>query len=518
MASSSGKPTAVHFSLIFFVMTTIIAGVVAYLMYRQYDELAARTATESENLRKQTEVARNRDDDVQKFKTRSGHQFADVGNEDTANTVIWALANDIRTYGGYPPATPAAQLPTVHDAFIEMRRQIDQLQSDYNRAMADVQGRDETIADLRDVYQKMVDEANTGRKAAEDVRTAVQASADERMQAAEAKFNEVQAELAAVRAELVQTTEEKDKQIALLQKETKDLITINERIKEKLDGVQQYSFEVADGEIRWVDHTSRLVWINVGSADNLSKGTTFSVYSKGHSGIGRGTEDIKGAIEVTMIKGPHLAEARLIDNDIYRPMAPGDPIYTPLWSPGRTETFAIVGFIDVDGDGKSDRALLNEFVATTGARFSVQIDDEGNRLPDENATITEQTKFFVVADLPDPSTTSDANEKKLYGQILAEHSKLEKEARQQGVRKVSLGDFLAYIGYKHQRRLWRPGDGTPYTLKSGSQSTTVDEVFNQRESSASGQTSGLYSRSKRLKPETSSGQTSKVFRGGSYGK
>ena len=42
MASSSGKPTAVHFSLIFFVMTTIIASVVAYLMYKDYSETDIR--------------------------------------------------------------------------------------------------------------------------------------------------------------------------------------------------------------------------------------------------------------------------------------------------------------------------------------------------------------------------------------------------------------------------------------------------------------------------------------------
>ena len=126
--------------------------------------------------------------------------------------------------------------------------------------------------------------------------------------------------------------------------------------------------------------------------------------------------------------------------------------------------------------------------------------------------ITVQTKFFVVAELPDPSTTADADEKKLYGTILKHFSGMQKQARQQAVRKVSLGDFLSYIGYKPQRRLYRPGDGTPFKLKSGSHSTATDESIGNRESS--GQTSGAYSRSKRLKQPKSSGQTSKVFRGG----
>jgi hypothetical protein len=193
-------------------------------------------------------------------------------------------------------------------------------------------------------------------------------------------------------------------------------------------------------------------------------------------------------------------------------MSQGDPIYTPLWSPGRTEFFSFAGFIDLDGDGHSDRELLHELIGAAGGKIDNEVDDEGNR---KGERITVQTKFLVVGRLPDPSLTADAEEKDTYFQILKHFEDMESEARRQGVRQINLGDFLSFIGYKPSQRLWHPGEGSPYKLKSGSRSTSVRATIGNRESS--GRTAGVYSRSKRLKQPTSSGQTSGAFRGGSRG-
>ena len=48
--------------------------------------------------------------------------------------------------------------------------------------------------------------------------------------------------------------------------------------------------EVPTGYIRYVDSTNRLVYINLGSADKLPLRTTFAVYAKSNSGVGRGKE------------------------------------------------------------------------------------------------------------------------------------------------------------------------------------------------------------------------------------
>ena len=74
------------------------------------------------------------------------------------------------------------------------------------------------------------------------------------------------------------------------------------------------------------------------------------------------------------------------------------------------------------------------------------------------------------------------------------------------MRVVSLGDFLSYIGYKSQRRLFVPGSDVPYKLKSGSRSAAVDETTGTHKSS--GTTSEAYTNSsnkKSAKPKTFSG-------------
>jgi hypothetical protein len=84
------------------------------------------------------------------------------------------------------------------------------------------------------------------------------------------------------------------------------------------------------------------------------------------------------------------------------------------------------------------------------------------------------------------------------------------EARQRGVRLVNLDDFLAYIGYVPKRRLFLPGDpNNRFNLKAGARSASIEEPMGDRTSS--GQVSGAYSRNRRLKQPSASGQTSKLF-------
>jgi len=319
-------------------------------------------------------------------------------------------------------------------------------------------------------------------------------------------------ELEQVKVEFAAADEAHEKEAQKLQQDKKFLVDANDRLREKLDEATNVSFEQPDGVIRTVDNTTGLVWINRGSADSLSKRITFSVYTKGHHGVARGGEDIKGAIEVTRIIGAHLAEARILSDDIFAPITPGDPIYTPLWSPGRKQIFSFAGLMDLDQDKVSDRKLLRELVAAAGAEIDNEIDDEGNRTGDG---ITINTKFLVIGEMPDPSEEVNLDEKARMSKILEEFKRLREEARRQGVRVVNLNDFLSFIGYKPQRRTWVPGMKIPWNLSAGAHSASLKSKVGDR--SSSGQVSGAYTRSKRLLQQKSSGQTSRLFRGGAKG-
>jgi len=340
-------------------------------------------------------------------------------------------------------------------------------------------------------------------------------------------------DIAELRKAITTTQQQADEEREAAQKKIKDyeqrvasLTVINKKLNSELDEKTRVSFEVPDGEVRWVDHLGKRVWINLGEADGLKPRTTFSVYKKSHSGVGRGTEkgqiggeDIKGAIEITRVLEANLSEARIVNEDIYSPISKGDPIYSPLWSSGRGEAFSIVGIMDLDGDGKDDRDLLNEAVATAGAVIDNDVDEKGilrvdGKIPDDGKSrITEKTKFLVIGKIPEIADTADPDEIATIQKILGLRKDLEDAARERGVRVLSLGDFVSYIGYVPRSRLFIPGNDAPYKLKSGSASASVGETIGGNRKS-SGNTSAAYSGDKAMKSKNtgSSGATSKVFR------
>ena len=114
------------------------------------------------------------------------------------------------------------------------------------------------------------------------------------------------------------------------------------------------------------------------------------------------------------------------------------------------------------------------------------------------------TKFLVIGQIPDITLAAKDEDKERITRILEKLKQLKGEAQQQGVRIVNLNDFLSWIGYQPQRRLYVPGtDQGGYPLKSGQRPAPVDKV--------SGQVSGAINGNKRIKPATSSNAVSPVF-------
>ncbi|MCA9116271.1 MAG: hypothetical protein KDA79_14395 [Planctomycetaceae bacterium] len=502
MASSSGKPTAVHFALIFFVMLSVITSVVAYMMYGSYETASANADKAVKERDAQKSAWQQAYDEVGALKKLVGHEHENVGaGTNDPNTVHGAAQADFQRFGG----AVAGGVANYSTLLQRLRTELDNVTTERDALQADLNDHKTRILALEGQYEARVAEFQQRTGSAETDLRSVVTDKEEAVASKDTRIRELENALSQVRLELSQEREASAVTLKEKNREIDGLVSINDLIREKLEQATMTSFEVEDGELRWVDHNAGLIWINLGSADKLPKRATFSVYNKGHHGVGRGPEDIKGSIEVTRVIGPHLSEARILTDDIYQPMAPGDPIYTPLWSPGRSEAFSIIGLIDLDGDKKSDRPQFHDLVAAAGATIDNEVDENGNRTGDG---IAHRTKFLIVAEIPDPSQVAH-NDRPAAEKISREFSALRKEARLQGVRIISLSDFLAHIGYKPQQRIWRPGEEIPWKLKAGSQSTSVNQTLGNRESS--GQTSGAYSRSKRLRQPTSSGQTSKVF-------
>lgn len=508
---ASSKNTGLTLTLVFFVITTLASSVWAIVMTQENQDKAATWQADQQKARDADQVAKATEQDIITLKKMIGHDFQQVGTPDSDpndESVVNALRNDINKYAGdLQEETVQATLQNMHARMVELTEQLAQKQAAYDELQVRLAQLDKTQQDLRN-------EIEVARKAAEELN---QKNTEVRLAQLEAKddlIREKQNEVSAAEGR----AEEAAQKLADLEAETSqrinDLRAQVRKTAEELQEIKKVSFEHPDGMVVQTSRDKRKVYINLGSSDKLPTRMTFSVYKKDHSGVARTQDDIKGKIEITRIIDSHMAEARVVDANLFLPITAGDPIYTPLWSPGRTEKMAIVGFIDLDGDGRSDREDLRELIKAAGASVVAEIQDDGTTVP-ENADfhklIDTHVKFVILGEMPDPSSTSIPEEQQQIQKVLAHFNEMREAANDNGVRLVSLNDFLSFIGYKAERRLWRPGDKRGYTLKNGSRSAAVDQTISRLGDGSAGQTAGKYSRHPLLKSRTSTDQTSKRY-------
>lgn len=225
-----------------------------------------------------------------------------------------------------------------------------------------------------------------------------------------------------------------------------------------------------DGEVTRVNPAARTVWVNVGSYDRLPKNLTFSVQAQG---IPAGSEmKPKAKIEVIELLAPHLAECRIIEDDLRTPILVGDNIFTRLWDPGQRTRFAFAGKIDIDGDGSDDMDRVRALVARAGGQIDAEV--VNGELKGE---LTIETRFLVLGTVP-----ADKASAGIYNELL-------EKAKNLGVQRVPKDVFFDQIGYKPEvgqtvqfgggssqnlRPTEKPDGGAP--VSTG----TVSGAFNKR--------------------------------------
>ncbi len=507
MAAAANKPGAIHYSLILFVMLSVILGITTYMFYSESNNKNAEMAKLNDDNQKANKLYKTMEDQIQSLKNKIGIKFdqvEDLNNPQNQATVVKGLETELQTNGKDVAAA------TVFESLRKLREALDAASADRDSKAAKVASLEKEVLALRNQYQSQVDNYSQQTKDAERDKLAVIGDRDE-------KVNAKIQEIASIKAKLNAAVDERDQERESREKERKDLNSkiagLEIRIdilKDKIDNLEKLSFEAADGVIRRVEHNTNTVWINLGDADFLKPRMTFSVYAKENLGVGRGAEDIKGKIEVTRILEPHMAEARVIEEDLYRPMVSGDLIYTPIWSPGLIEKISVIGAIDLDGDGRSDREQFHQMMAVAGCVIDNEVDDNGDRTP-ETGKITVQTRFLVKGDVPELPDVTGEEAKAKVKKIQNHLTDMQKEARSNGVRVIKMNDFLAYIGYHTKRRTFLPGQNRPWNLKAGSASESTRESAGDR--SSNGNVSGAYSKGRQTPQNQSDGQNSKVFGG-----
>jgi hypothetical protein len=197
----------------------------------------------------------------------------------------------------------------------------------------------------------------------------------------------------------------------------------------------------------------QMPYISLGSADNLKKLVTFSIY--GRDIDGRPLKDPKGKLEVVRVVDEHMAQARITElrDERRDPVVRGDFLFNPAWNPNLKQHVAIIGTIDLTGEGRDNtqefiRALKRENVVVDAW---MDMKTLKLRKPDSDAPgeITRQTDMLILGKYPDFGSSAKADDPKTAqkNEALNKLSEVEKEAQKLGVRLVRLNAFLEMSGY-----------------------------------------------------------------------
>lgn len=284
----------------------------------------------------------------------------------------------------------------------------------------------------------------------------------EQLKQREDQIDELKTQLTTTQTEFSDFREVKEREVATL----KDEISLQRDTLKKLRAakfsLENLNFERPAGRLTFIDQHNLTAFVDIGSRDKLRVGTTFSVYSQNNSGVGlpQSDTDLKGKIVITEILGPALAKADIVDPKLGEPMAVGDPIYSPVFSPGRAMEIAVVGGLDFDGNPGSDREEFRRMVSANGASIVLEVNDEAKILgrdgeevtdADISTLISSNTRFVLVGDLGDEDT-QDTIQRELNNKIRIIKVRMEQSATDNGVYVLSLSRFLDYIGYS--RKAW----------------------------------------------------------------
>ncbi|MEN6458861.1 MAG: hypothetical protein ABFC63_08015 [Thermoguttaceae bacterium] len=457
--------------LIIFIGIAFTLGVTTYIGFHNYSDAAIKVkALTGDNSKLANDVS-NRDEDIKKLKGLIG-----VPATENMEGVRKLFDEDKTKFGAGYPEESLYYRPLLE----KLKKTIDERNNELKDVKQDVQK-------LQDQY-KVREEAKAPQlkkfeeerdKASKDL-----AAEQNKFKGERDRKNEEQAKLQAD-VQKIRDDAKKDKEVVIaelektktLNKKLQDLVEAQSLALQHITGSDK-RIEAASGKVIQTNQHDGTVWIDLGRADSLMRQVTFSVYPADLTNMT--VKNKKGSIEVTQILGDHLAEARVIDDSAKDPILPGDKIHTVLWSPGQQRHFALAGFMDLDGDGRSDLATVVNLIRSNGGVIDAFIPENGEDKNKVKGEITVNTNCLVVGIAP--------NEKGDLGQLAA-FSKMTRDASQLRIPTMQLGDLLQAMGWRNLSPVVRYGrDSNPNDFRAlpadGEQRTSTgshSDAFEKRE-------------------------------------
>ena len=453
---AKNESQGLQIALILFVMLTVVLAVTTFMYYRQVAE-AQKREDAAVAQKKSAEDAR---DAALYFNQYLKHILgaAPIPEAEFSQLLPSVLgdAEMAAIHAQYEKdmKTGEAKQRSYQTLFTNLLPEIQKLNSantdlntknaDLARERDDARTTEKARADLAESnYKTAKDEYDVNIKAETDKYNVAVTEKDAQL----ADFSKARADLTTQIAQNPKTISERDSNI-------RDLGNTIALQTKRIEELRDEPFESPDGQVTWVNQRSGTVWINLGLSDGLRRQTAFSVYQQDamnvatHTGPAKAGEEEttsrrmvderKGMIEVTRVIDQHLAEARIVEDFAADPILPGDQIFSPSWKPGRQTRFALVGFMDIDDDRRSDRDLIRNIITMNGGRIDAEVHDDGA----VEGELSAETRYLVRGVQPDGSDPK----------VLAAYSTINGQADELGVPKIELQELLEQMGYKTEVR------------------------------------------------------------------
>lgn len=475
-------------SLVVFVLMTLLLAVIAFLGYSGQDELmkSEKQAKELMKIAQDNE----RKEKVQKLLWKlagGGAEGDDKQNfEDVKNLQSKDIDAEVKKVKLLEwDAEKRAFAKTYPDEIAALKKDRDEERK--NRALEREEAKKIKDKLEREVLEKdaLVKEANKKRdEAIADVAkqiAAIKANYD----ATNKKFTDAIEKYTVDQQMIANLTKDSDllkADIVKLNGIIEKLTARKKELEQKVFADSMLNYEKPKGKVIRIDPKGDTVYLNIGKADLLRTGVTFSIFSPNAF---KGSTDAKAKIEVTQIIDDHLSMARVTEtkNAVRDPILTGDELYNIGWSPGLRTHVALVGFTALNGDGRDNTAEFVRGLEAQGVvvdrwmnpkersteklkvRDKDKVDELELSLPCklDGPGISAKTTYVIEADLPElifqeGGDVKAGNDDKTNLRRAALH--ILDEATAVGATKVSLRQYLALSGYKAPRTLAPPTESS----------------------------------------------------------
>jgi hypothetical protein len=457
-----------------FIALTVILTVTSYFLYSAYSSADARLTSANEELankNKAASLALNQYEEVRGRVGTKAQEFDQAKDEIAAHLKkVDQRLEEIQTKANAAvqrAQTEGAQGTELEEAKQNVQKIIASLRGEPNKTYISSIDRMEELMEALSLLstelslnyvnlRKSLESATSVAKGQVDVQTKAAEKSAADVLAEQKKHEEERGILVTKVGELQSANDKAATEKANLETKIKQmdedftrqretLTTIIREIRDQLER-KELILDRPDGYVTYVDYERNEVLVNLTRRQGARPQMKMTIFDARSPGIP--TEKPKGTIELTQT-GDQFSTAHITKTySSIDPIRVGDIVYSAAWSPNQPMRFALVGKIDVNRDGRDDRAELKRMIEEAGG--TVDFDLPPAELGKESGVMSPRIDWYVIDDRPPlrdtydaKSATTEVSQEKLNKRV----GEVTKEARLNGIRPLPIGRLLAFLGY-----------------------------------------------------------------------